>query len=292
MREEPTWHAQAVEQLSQIFDKEPDARAFILSGSLTAATPQADAWSDVDVKIILAEHALDRYYMSTTWLSPFGRLIGSERHASPFVRTLRVCLEGFHRFDLVFIAESALQNPSLLTEHLFQPPYDVVWSRLPDLNKRIASLPLPAQYQDLSHEEIERIINTFWFKAASAITKVVRNDLLIGLHLALDLVRDGLVLQMIRRDRKKRTTIHRVGGWGNELVTHFSLKSGDRSDEEILHFVKLSCEVFDELATDLLPDYENRGPFLYPTIERAKEVCRHRSTSGECLTSKTTCHSE
>lgn len=281
MEDEPTWHARAVEQLSQLFDKEPDARAFVLSGSLAAAEVQEDVWSDVDAKIILANHASDRYYVSTAWLSPFGRLVGAERHENHLTRTLRVCLEGCQRFDLTFIREAALQNPSLWDRNPFHPSYVVVWSRLPDLETRIASLPLPAEYQDAPDEEIEKMVDEFWFKAAVAIAKVVRNDLLIGLHLALDLTRDSLVLQMTRRDREKRTTIHRLGGWGNELVARFAWNSQAGSGEEILNLIRLSCEVFDKLASELLPSYNQRGPLLFPSIESAKQICYARTKSGQ-----------
>lgn len=129
----PTWHARAVEQLSQLFDREPDARAFVLTGSLAAAEVKEDEWSDVDANIILADHALDRYYLSTAWLSPLGRLVGAERHEDHLANTLRVCLESCQRFDLTFIAESVLAEPSLWNRNPFQPSYVVVWSRLPDL---------------------------------------------------------------------------------------------------------------------------------------------------------------
>jgi hypothetical protein len=272
MGNEP-WHTLAVERLSQLFVKEPDARAFVLSGSLAAREIQEDAWSDVDAKIILADCALDRYFMSTAWLNPFGRLVGAERHERRFAKTLRVCLESFQRFDLTFIAESALETPSLWDRNPFHPEYAVVWSNIPDLETRIASFPWAAEYQDVAREEIERMADEFWFKATQAIVKVVRNDLLIGLHLALDLVRDSLVLQMIRRDREKRTTLHRIGGWGNELVTRFSWNGQEDSAEEILNLIRLNCEVFDELASELLPDYDQRGHLLFPSIESAKQEC-------------------
>jgi len=281
MRDEPTWHARIVEHLSQLFGKEPDARAFVLSGSLAAAEVQEDVWSDVDAQIILADHALDRYYLSIAWLYPFGRLVGVERHENHLTRTLRVCLEGFQRFDLVFIAESALQNPSLWDRNPFHPSCVVVWSKLPDLETCIASLPLPAEYQDVPREEIERMVDEFWFKAAVAIAKVVRNDLLIGLHLALDLTRDSLVLQMIRRDREKRTTIHRTGGWGNELVARFSWNGQEGSGEEILNLIRLSCEIFEKLASEILPSYNQRGLLLFPSIESAKQICYARTKSGK-----------
>lgn len=271
--ESESWHTLAVEQLGQLFDKEPDARAFVLSGSLAARDIQEDAWSDVDATIILADRALDRYFVSTTWLNPIGRLVGAERHESGITKTLRVCLENLQRFDLTFISESALENPLLRDRNPFHPVYVVVWSKIPGLETRMASFPSPAEYQDVAREEIERMVDEFWFKAAQVLVKVVRNDLLIGLHLALDLVRDNLVLQMIQRDREKRTTIHRIGGWGNQLVTRFSWNGQEASGEEILNLTRLSCEVFDELASELLPNYEQRGRLLFPSIESAKQRC-------------------
>ena len=270
------WQSQAVEQLSQMFHKEADTRAFVLTGSLAALDVQEDIWSDVDAKIILADWALDRYYLSTAWLSPFGQLIGLERHESYLAKTLRVCLENFQRFDLTFIGESALPNSDWWDGNSFHSVFVVVWSRLPDLERQLASHSFSAKYQDISHVEIERRVDTFWFKAAQAVVKVVRNDLLIGLHLALDLARDSLVLQMIRRDQKKRTTVHRTGGWGNEIVARFSRAGEQASDVEILNFIRLSCEIFDDVALELWPSYEQRGPLLFPSIESAKQTVLHR----------------
>jgi hypothetical protein len=278
--EELTWQARAVEQLSRLFDEDPDTRAFVLSGSLAAPEVQEDVWSDVDAKIILADHAVDRYALSTAWLAPFGRLIGAERHASRVTKTLRVCLEGFQRFDLTFIPESAWAGPSSWERNPFHPADVVVWSRLADLATRLAALPLPTEYQDLPREEIEKMVDAFWFKAALAIAKVARNDLLIGLHLALDLARDGLVLQMIRRDRAKRTTIHRLGGWGNEIVARFTWNGQASSEEEILDFIRVSGEIFDELASTLLPGYDQRGLLLFPSLEAARQFVHNTPSSA------------
>lgn len=230
MEHKPTWQARAVEQLSQLFDKEPDAKAFVLTGSLASQEAQEDVWSDVDAKIVLADHVLDRYYLSTDWLFPFGRVIGVERHDHERTKTLRLCLEGFQRFDLTFIAASALQHPSLWDDNPFYPAHVVV---------------------------------------------------LIASHLSLDLARDSLALQMIRRDQEKRTRIHRIGGWGNEVVTRFSWDSKEGASQGILSLIRSSCENFDELASNLLPGYDRRGPLLFPSIESAKQTCSRRSRSEQ-----------
>jgi hypothetical protein len=60
--------------------------------------------------------------------------------------------------------------------------------------------------------------NAFWFKAVQAVLKVVRGNRLIALHLALDLLRDCCVLEMLLRDRDTGTSVHRDGGRGNAFV--------------------------------------------------------------------------
>ncbi|MBN2393390.1 MAG: aminoglycoside 6-adenylyltransferase [Anaerolineae bacterium] len=257
IRSETSWHEKAIAHLSDTFKRDPEVRAVILTGSLADNDVQADFWSDVDLKVILADGAVDRYHATTDWLASFGRVVGLERHTSPLIKTLRVCLEGFRRFDFVFIAESALQVES----HLLQPPCRVLWSRLPDLEARIAPSPLMTEAPNVSDSDIERMADAFWFKAAVTITKVARNDLLIGMHLALDLARDCLVLQMMRRDCEAGTTIHRTGGWGNALVAQLILDEAKPSAQRILDLIQWSCETFDELAAALTPHYTPRASY-------------------------------
>jgi len=280
MDDSNTWQTHALEQLSQYFAADLNAKAVVLTGSLAAADITTDLWSDIDVKIILADQAIDRYYASLTWLRPFGQLIGVERHAGSSTKTLRVCLEGFKRFDLVFIPESALQSPAVEDEPLFRHPCVVVWSRMPGLEEHIAPSVSSIAYPDVTSDVIVNITEQFWFKAAVAITKVMRNDLLIGLHLALDLARDCLLLQMLRRDRALHTTIHRTGGWGNVWVEQFAWNSPERSEVKILDLIARSCMSFDELAATLSPDYTPRWPLLSAAIVRAKSVVERSANAS------------
>ena len=280
MAAEAGWHAPIIERLSQFFQDEPDAKAFVLTGSLATGEMQQDRWSDIDAGIVLADRTLDRYTHSTAWLHGLGQMVGIERHEHPSMRTVRVCLEGLRRLDLTFVVESALKCPSSWDRNPFYPSCTVLWSKLPGLEAQIAALPAPAGYQDVPSEEIEAMVDAFWLKAAVATTKVVRNDLLIGLHLALGLARDSLVLQMMRRDREEGTTIHRVGGWGNELATRLSWDGQEDSGVGILDLIASSCELLDELAADVLPGYNQRGPLLYPSMESARQACSSRAKAG------------
>ncbi|MEM7129119.1 MAG: aminoglycoside 6-adenylyltransferase [Chloroflexota bacterium] len=284
MKYDTAWQRAAIEQLNEILNKDSDAKALIITGSLAATDIQADRWSDVDAKIILADHAMNRYVQSTEWLSPFGQLIGMEKHESELTQTLRVCMEGFHRFDLTFIPESSWQDLSRWEHNPVPPPHAVMWSKLPDIQAQIDSFSPQAEYQDVSSEEIEKIVDAFWFKASVAIAKVGRNDLLIGLHLALGLAQDCLVLQMLRRDREEKTSIHRIGGWGNDVTAHFELCHQEETDVEILNFIQRNCELFDDLTIEMLPTYSKRSFLLEPAIGLARQSLRdtkHKSSASQ-----------
>jgi hypothetical protein len=280
MGTEAAWQAPVVEELSRFFRNEPAAKAFVLCGSLAAGEIRQDRWSDIDACIVVTDRALARYYLCTGWLQPLCQVVGLERHEHPSMRTLRVCLEDLRRLDLTFISESALNQPSLWARNPFYPSFVVFWSELPGLEMQLASLPQPAVVQDLPRKEIEAMVDAFWLREAVATTKVARNDLLIGLPLALDLARDCLLLQMMRRDRKKGTRIHRTGGWGNELASRFSWDGQEDFGAGILALARATCEALDELVPEWLPDYESRGLFLFPSIESAKTISAARAEIG------------
>ncbi|HNT76079.1 MAG TPA: aminoglycoside 6-adenylyltransferase [Anaerolineae bacterium] len=268
MQSEPLWHETAIARLSAYFSQDPTVRAVLLAGSLADDAVQADFWSDVDLKVILSDDAVDRYHAATDWLASFGCVVGLERHTAPLTKTLRVCLADFRRFDFVFIPESALRAESFF----LHPPCRVLWSKLPDLEARIVPSPLVAEPPHVSVSDIERIADAFCFKAAVAITKVARNDWLIGMHLALDLARDCLVLQMLRRDREMGTTIHRSGGWGNDLVAQLIVDEGKPSAQKILDLIQWSCKTFDVLAAGLAPDYIPRAAYGFFALDDDKII--------------------
>ena len=112
--------------------------------------------------------------------------------------------------------------------------------------------------------------NDFWFKGTLAVYKVVRNDLLIALHLALDLIRDCLVLRMMLRDRAEGTRHHRVGGTGNEMVAQLSKHSQDYSPGGILTMIEETSRTYDELAAEWSPTYQAKRAPLITWIQQAR----------------------
>ena len=92
--------------------------------------------------------------------------------------------------------------------------------------------------------------------AALAVVKLARNDLLIGTHLALELVQRCLVQAMVLRDRQLGTTSHQVGGPLNEVVARLDrLRRHPWSAEGGMALVREAAEVHDELAVRLDPSY-------------------------------------
>lgn len=277
------WHQGLIEEIGAFFEQDAGARAVVVSGSVADPAVAQDAWSDVDIKVILADTAVGRYFPDTDWLQRFGQVIGVERHDGALTKTLRVCLDDYRRLDVVLVPESSLAEPSFWLHGSVQAACAIVWSRLPDLAGRLAEVPKPDPFVPASEADVLAMADPFWFQAAMAIGKVMRNDLLIGAHMALDLARTCLVLQMMRRDREKCTNVHRTGGWGNEVVEMVwpaaagqsagGQESGPGSNaRNILDLVERSCEVFDVLAADLAPSYAARADLLRPAIDAARSA--------------------
>lgn len=126
----------------------------------------------------------------------------------------------------------------------------------------------------ISAEQFQGRVNRFWFKASLTVTRVVRDDLLIALHLALDLTRDCCVLGMLLRDRAAETNHHCQGGMGNDFVGQLQAVKFSYDALGILEIVEKSSVLFDSLATQWSNDYKDRHQPLITTISRARQSVR------------------
>ena len=106
--------------------------------------------------------------------------------------------------------------------------------------------------------------------------KVVRDDRLIALHLALDLVRDCCVLGMMLRDRLEGTHIHREGGIGNTVVADLQNTHADYTRNGILDIIEQSAVQFDRLASEWSEAYAHKRA---PLIEWIGQI--RRTLSGD-----------
>jgi hypothetical protein len=119
---------------------------------------------------------------------------------------------------------------------------------------------------------VETIVNEFLFKGSLAITKVMRDDLLIAFHLCLDLLRDCCLLQMILPDRQEGRTYHKTGGEAaNKFIREFRAIPRSTDSIGILRTIEESIQCFDTLVTEWSPNFRNVGKPLVRAVARAKE---------------------
>lgn len=116
----------------------------------------------------------------------------------------------------------------------------------------------------------ETRINPTWFKYIGAINKFCRHDNLIGMHLLLDLIREYLVLEMVERDRRKNTKIHRYRDH-ECLPGPINLSQIDESDTTRLldYIAKLAC-AYDQKLVSMVDGYTSRVHWAPEYIERSK----------------------
>lgn len=120
------------------------------------------------------------------------------------------------------------------------------------------------------------MVNRFWAKSLVAVYKVARSDLLVALHLALDLVRDCCVLEMMLRDRTEGTAHHREGGIGIRLVAQLRDTEQPYTASGILEIVEQSGLAFDELARQWSDNYRERRHPLLQWIRQARDATADR----------------
>lgn len=266
-----TWHAGTVAELSRLLARDADVKALVLMGSLASQEAITDEWSDVDARIVVADTALSRYYPCPAWLAPLGGVVACQSADHEAIKTLRVCLTPFRRLDLSIVAESSLRKPEATALSPIPDQCKVIWSCVPD--PAAAPAPLALMTDSDRRERVEAISAGFWFKVTLAIPKVARNDLLVAAHLAFDLVRDCLELQMMLRDKEMGTNIHRRGGWGNDILSALQWAVLDGNVAALLDLIGRCCRLFDRLAEQLSDAYQPRAGYLTDVLARAAGLC-------------------
>ncbi len=258
-----TWQDDTLQQLKDLLQPFDAVQAVFVVGSLANDSIQPDFWSDIDLLIAVSDPAISQFYPGTDWLKPINSVFATSHSQAPPRHTLRVCFTDMRRVDFIFSLASAFDDPNSMNLQCFQAGHRVLFSKAPhferELSKKAGILPS----ENNPDAEFLALGNDFRFKGMLAVYKVVRDDLLIALHLALDLMRDCLVLRMMLRDREKDTSHHRIGGTGNELVTQMNSHPQDYSAGGILAMIDYYSQIFDNLAKKWSPSYQlKRDPLL------------------------------
>ena len=196
-----------------------------------------DLYSDVDMEIHLLEStALDSKCLIKALSEQFCGVFGYEVYSYDNRDIFRICFDSGMRYDLTFIYQH--------TKKLY------------------------ASDKSFS-ENVDGIINQFWFVASMVLIKLGRRDYLIASHLALELCQLIIVIQMLIRDNEKNTNIHKFGDAEDVPILHslVRLKNSFGSAEgdtvaDISSILSQASEYMDEIATNLNLGYRKKSEVL------------------------------
>lgn len=275
------WQDAAIQDLVALLQPDEDVRAVAVSGSCALSQNEKDEWSDVDLLVVVSEHAVSRYFPVTDWLQALGEIYAYEQNANQLTCTTRVCFSDFRRLDIVFTTESALEQIDSWGSVSFWNGTCTLFSRSTLVDTVLARMFEQPKALLISAEQFHVMTNQFWFKATLAVTKVVRDDLLIALHLAFDLVRDCCVLAMLLRDRAAGTNYHRHGGIGNDFIAQLQAANCSYDAVGILDSMEQSSVMFDSLAAQWSGEYKELRQPLLAAINRARQDVKSVNIMGE-----------
>jgi len=264
------WQADAIQQVTNLLSKNEDVCGLVLIGSYTRDDLAPDAWSDVDLTLVVRDEALGRFWPATDWLGDMGELFCTSQSSTEDYHVTRAYFVDGRRIDFVIMAEGSLAGIGEWQDNPLRYVNQCLFSRTPVLDQALRSEFPPPALKPVAPEDFERMANDFWFKGMLAVSKVAREELLVGLHLSLDMIRDCLVLGMMLRDRETGTDHHRDGTQGNPFVGALEETRQPYTALGILDSIEQSAIAFDGLAADWNLNWqEARGPLL-SWIEHAR----------------------
>jgi len=213
---------------------------------------QVDYWSDTDIIIVLKnnykiseelEHALDEF---------FGPIMAKELYVHKggigyrVITTIGDCIK---QYDLQVLEDTLSMN-------YLKDDMTCIYG----IDNSVTSSNEPTQ--NLNEVYNEKKIREVWFKYFECVKKFSRNDNLIGMHLLFDLLKEYLVLEMVKRDIKTNTRVHRFG-YSEKLQSNLDmtlLNSGKTTDK--LSFILQLAKEYDCELRKLHSEYQTRYAYL------------------------------
>ncbi|KUO96626.1 hypothetical protein [Ferroacidibacillus organovorans] len=240
----------------------------VLRGSQQTGV-QVDLWSDTDILMILhpkIEINEDRFIHAH---NPIGNILGSEIYRGLESILYRTAIEyesSIHLLD----SSLCTYNEWTSIEALKDQSFTVVYGHIEIPTKAVMGI----AKSDLSFSPYENEINKTWFKFTMAIKKFARKDNLIGMHLLLDLIREYLTLEMIERDIREKTNIHRLGH-SEHLPASIKLSNIEETNQEgLLNYIANLAHAYDQKLLDNVSNYKSRRNKISEYIDESIRYLR------------------
>jgi hypothetical protein len=259
---------------------EPAVLGLVLLGSYTGLYAVPDYWSDLDLVVVVRDEDYPRFFPGTDWLKPFGVLYTTETTDFGDFGVRRCQFTNFWRLDMDVVGEGSLRRMAEWSEALLTSDRRVVFCRSEVLAEALTREVPQTPPAEVTAAEFDRLATEFWFKGMLAVTKLAREEMLVGLHLALDMVRDCSVLAMMLRDRDTGSNHHRDGRDGNQYIPLLAQCHQSYTVEGLLDTMVAAATVFDGLAARMDAQYVARRETLleYTNVVRRS---RHGSAGRE-----------
>jgi len=264
------WQSDAVHALRAALKDDDAVKALVLIGSCASRDVEPDPWSDVDVVVVVEDAAVPRFFPTLDWLDALGEVYASSLEDNGPPNVIRAYFTDGRRLDAIVLRESTLATIDDWGLNLFCYGARPLFSRCPALDRALERGFAPSASKPPPAEHLARISDDFWFKAMLAVHKVARNDLLVALHLSLDLIRDCCVLGMLLRDRQTGTNHHRDGSAGEPFVDELTAAHHAYTAHGILRSIEQSSIIFDGLSSRWCESHRSRRQPLLRWIERVR----------------------
>lgn len=262
------WQQKAIERVKAVLEADDDVKGLVLIGSYTRTDVGTDIWSDIDLVVTVADEALSRFSPATDWISAIGEPYCFSQSNTDDYHVTRAYLIDGSRLDIVIVSESSLERIGEWETNPLRYMNTCLFSRSPALDRALSMSFPPPTLKPVSSEEFDRMANDFWFKGMLAVSKIGRTELLVALHLCLDMIRDCLVLAMMLRDRETGSDHHRDGSQGNHSVGELENACRPFTAAGMLQSIMQSALTFDRLAGQWTECYKPRSGPLSQWIEQ------------------------
>jgi hypothetical protein len=270
MREPGTWQSETIGRLGSILEPDEAVLGLAVIGSLAQPDMQTDEWSDLDIVLVARDAALSRFWPSTEWLDCLGETYASSVAEDRGLHTVRMWYQDGRHVDVGIVTESNVEEFTRRQDCPLRFGCRVVFSRSHRSSAAFTAAASGGARLDSAACDLDGMSNDFWFKGMLAVSKVARNDLLVALHLTLDLIRDCCVLGMLLRDREAGTRHHRCGRPDDPFVRMLERTQQPYTALGILDAIEQSAVVFEDLAARLVEGYEPRRQPLLEAVARAR----------------------
>lgn len=258
------WQAATLKNIELQLKNDPGVLTLYVFGSFAEENKSLDIWSDLDLLIVVRDEFVSKFYPSLKWVSQFGKLFAYEQSSDNSCYMSKVIFENNKKIDFVFVTESKLNTMVAKNKKL-----KLIFSNT--INPKVLPISNASSENISKQNNVDKLLNSFWFIAHTAVTKISRNDLLIGFHLTLDLYRKYLELLMWLRDKELKTTIHRYGGMFNEKIQNLQFPTQVKNKQEIINIIESVCVEFDDLASQSDSSYASKINTINSLLSNAKQ---------------------